>query len=583
MKKAIIFLSVFFALCYNQTKAQNPGAFKYQTVVRDVTGTILSNQSVGFRFSILDGSATGPVVYQETFTGTTNQFGLCSFEIGRGTVTSGTFPGINWGNGAKFLATELDAAGGSSYSVMGTAELLAVPYALYAAAGNQGPAGPPGQNGAPGLNCWDLNGNGVGDPAEDINGDGSVNAADCKGSNGSNGSNGANGTDGAPGLHCWDLNGNGVGDPAEDINGDGSVNAADCHGADGSNGSNGTNGTNGAPGLNCWDLNGNGVGDPAEDINGDGNVNAADCKGANGSNGNNGNDGAPGLHCWDLNGNGVGDPAEDINGDGNVNAADCKGSNGSNGSNGTNGTDGAPGLNCWDLNGNGVGDPAEDINGDGSVNAADCKGANGSNGSNGANGTNGAPGLHCWDLNGNGIGDPAEDINGDGNFNASDCKGSNGNNGSQGPQGPAGDATDKEYVASDITSTGSALTNVLSFPIGANETKSFEFSLMAGQTNSGAVDGMAFQLVTPALGAGFLSASVVGSVPASTSGSEIISASGVSSGAFVKVTTANGWVRISGVIKNSGSAGTVQLMFKSLDAGESSTIFKGSYVIARTH
>ena len=37
------------------------------------------------------------------------------------------------------------------------------------AAGTPGAAGPAGTDG---LACWDLNGNGVGDPEEDINGDG---------------------------------------------------------------------------------------------------------------------------------------------------------------------------------------------------------------------------------------------------------------------------------------------------------------------------------------------------------------------------------------------------------------------------
>jgi hypothetical protein len=51
------------------------------------------------------------------------------------------------------------------------------------------------------------------------------------GAAGANGTPGANGTDGAPGtdgLACWDLNGNGVGDPEEDINNDGAFDAADC-------------------------------------------------------------------------------------------------------------------------------------------------------------------------------------------------------------------------------------------------------------------------------------------------------------------------------------------------------------------
>lgn len=44
-----------------------------------------------------------------------------------------------------------------------------------------------------------------------------------------NGLNGANGRDGSDGLNCWDLNGDHVDDPVEDINGDGVHDATDCH------------------------------------------------------------------------------------------------------------------------------------------------------------------------------------------------------------------------------------------------------------------------------------------------------------------------------------------------------------------
>lgn len=54
--------------------------------------------------------------------------------------------------------------------------------------------------GTPGLNCWDLNGNGVGDPNEDVNGDGDFNALDCQGLPGSDGQDGADGQDGQDGL-----------------------------------------------------------------------------------------------------------------------------------------------------------------------------------------------------------------------------------------------------------------------------------------------------------------------------------------------------------------------------------------------
>ncbi len=91
----------------------------------------MQNQTVGVRISIIDGSANGEVHYQETFTQTTNQFGLVNLEIGNGTPVFGTLAGIDWGTNSKFIETEIDPAGGTAYVSMGTSELLSIPYALY--------------------------------------------------------------------------------------------------------------------------------------------------------------------------------------------------------------------------------------------------------------------------------------------------------------------------------------------------------------------------------------------------------------------------------------------------------------------
>jgi octaheme c-type cytochrome (tetrathionate reductase family) len=59
--------------------------------------------------------------------------------------------------------------------------------------------------------------------------------AGCDGDDGADGADGTDGAAGAPGAPgtdgqaCWDLNNNGVGDPEEDINGDGVVDVYDCN------------------------------------------------------------------------------------------------------------------------------------------------------------------------------------------------------------------------------------------------------------------------------------------------------------------------------------------------------------------
>jgi hypothetical protein len=136
MKKLIcrfglIELILTFVLLAN-VFAQVPKAFKYQLVARGNTGTVLANKSIALQVSILQGSETGAAVYVERQTGTTTQFGLLSILIGKGTLVSGDFTTIDWSNNTYFLKLEIDASGGTTYSTLGTSQLLAVPYALYA-------------------------------------------------------------------------------------------------------------------------------------------------------------------------------------------------------------------------------------------------------------------------------------------------------------------------------------------------------------------------------------------------------------------------------------------------------------------
>jgi hypothetical protein len=84
------------------------------------------------RMTIQQGSIGGTTVYQETFAPTINAFGLVNLEIGSGTVVSGTFATIDWSAGPYFIETSVDVTGGTSYAVIGTSQLMSVPYALRA-------------------------------------------------------------------------------------------------------------------------------------------------------------------------------------------------------------------------------------------------------------------------------------------------------------------------------------------------------------------------------------------------------------------------------------------------------------------
>lgn len=130
MKKIIstLFISI---ICISFAHAQAPGMFKYQTVVRNASGDILPSQLVKFRISLLKGSPTGTISFREEHTTATSQFGIVNLEIGNGSSQTGEIDTIQWGKADYFIEIELDPTGSSGYTVMGTTQLVSVPYALY--------------------------------------------------------------------------------------------------------------------------------------------------------------------------------------------------------------------------------------------------------------------------------------------------------------------------------------------------------------------------------------------------------------------------------------------------------------------
>ena len=128
----LVMLIIAVAFLPKQSSAQSPQKMSYQAIIRNSSNVLQTNVQVGIRISILQGIASGPAVYVETQTPSTNANGLISIEIGGGLVISGTFASIDWANGPYFIKTETDPSGGTNYSqIVGTTQLLSVPYALY--------------------------------------------------------------------------------------------------------------------------------------------------------------------------------------------------------------------------------------------------------------------------------------------------------------------------------------------------------------------------------------------------------------------------------------------------------------------
>src|SRR5438477_12941097 len=126
MIRKIFFITILFFILSINVFAQVPQAFKYQGIARNTFGIELVNSPLNVRISIRDLTTTGTIIYQETFSVTTNGFGLFNINIGQGAVAIGTFSAISWGSGNKFIEQEVDF--GSGYQNVGTTQLLSVPY-----------------------------------------------------------------------------------------------------------------------------------------------------------------------------------------------------------------------------------------------------------------------------------------------------------------------------------------------------------------------------------------------------------------------------------------------------------------------
>lgn len=109
--------------------AQAPQGFNYQAVVRNTAGQLMSNRNISVRISILQGSATGTVVYSQEDNVVTNANGLFTLIVGE---NSTVYANINWANGPYFIHSEIDPQGGNNYMLSTTQKMLAVPYAHYA-------------------------------------------------------------------------------------------------------------------------------------------------------------------------------------------------------------------------------------------------------------------------------------------------------------------------------------------------------------------------------------------------------------------------------------------------------------------
>ena len=130
MRKSLLFLAFSISTLFILGQAP-PNAFNYSAVARDGAGTLVTNQAIALQMSVLQSTAVGSLVYQETHNVSTDDYGLFNLIIGSGAIQQGTFSSINWAGDSYYLKIEMDITGSTNYTNMGTTQFLSVPYAMH--------------------------------------------------------------------------------------------------------------------------------------------------------------------------------------------------------------------------------------------------------------------------------------------------------------------------------------------------------------------------------------------------------------------------------------------------------------------
>lgn len=192
-----------FLLWSNLGLTQVTEAFSYQGLLIDAQGNSIANRMVTLEASLVNDLASTQIYYQEVHDFVTDANGMVNLVIGNGTPIQGAMDQVDWLSSIPYIKVSYNLNDGNGITELPIAQFASVPFSLYSKyvvcqdgpegpQGFQGPEGPEGPNGggatgapgANGTNCWDLNGNGVGDAGEDIDGNGLFTTNDCPGESG---------------------------------------------------------------------------------------------------------------------------------------------------------------------------------------------------------------------------------------------------------------------------------------------------------------------------------------------------------------------------------------------------------------
>ncbi len=116
-----------------QLDAQTPQGLNFQAIARDMSNNPILLTPLTVETGILSDTVANTYLWKETHAVTTNQFGLFSLVVGKGTKTGGTagsFSAIDWTATPLYIRTKILYQ--SAWRDMGAATLWSVPYSMVA-------------------------------------------------------------------------------------------------------------------------------------------------------------------------------------------------------------------------------------------------------------------------------------------------------------------------------------------------------------------------------------------------------------------------------------------------------------------
>jgi hypothetical protein len=147
LKKFIQSALLLVVLCTTATTyaqvSQAPDGIQFQALATDANGHPAAGRVIYVKDAIVAKTATGTIVYSETFKVTASSAGIFTIVLGKGTYASGvsSIANIDWANGPFFLNLKIAVEPtvptaswnvNNEYVDLGTSQFWSVPYAMYA-------------------------------------------------------------------------------------------------------------------------------------------------------------------------------------------------------------------------------------------------------------------------------------------------------------------------------------------------------------------------------------------------------------------------------------------------------------------